>query len=240
MKFINLISGPRNLSTAIMYSFAQRKDTIAVDEPFYANYLLRFNVDHPGREEITANMEGDLEKILIKLKELSEREEKSICFIKNMAHHLMDMPVDFLRSWNNLFLIRNPQQILLSYAKVIEKPTMQDIGLARQYELWNWLKENGLNPLVLDSGELLKNPENVLNKLCQQLKIRFEPAMLRWKAGAKPEDGIWARYWYKNVHNSTGFQKQKTYDEFLPEYLEPLYKEAMIYYDLLKPHSINA
>ena len=35
---INLISGPRNISTALMYSFAQRSDCQVWDEPFYANY----------------------------------------------------------------------------------------------------------------------------------------------------------------------------------------------------------
>jgi LPS sulfotransferase NodH len=72
---------------------------------------------------------------------------------------------------------------------------MQDIGLARQYELWYWLKKEGLDPVVLDSGELLKDPEMVLTKLCEKIKIPFDPAMLSWPAGARPEDGIWAKYW---------------------------------------------
>ena len=36
---IQLWSGPRNVSTALMYSFAQRPDTRVVDEPLYAHYL---------------------------------------------------------------------------------------------------------------------------------------------------------------------------------------------------------
>ena len=34
-------SGPRNISTAMMRSFGARPDTVVVDEPFYAYYLLR-------------------------------------------------------------------------------------------------------------------------------------------------------------------------------------------------------
>ena len=35
-------SGPRNLSTAMMRSFANRRDVMNVmDEPLYASYLLR-------------------------------------------------------------------------------------------------------------------------------------------------------------------------------------------------------
>ena len=38
-KIISLWSGPRNVSTALMYSFAQRSDTQVIDEPLYAHYL---------------------------------------------------------------------------------------------------------------------------------------------------------------------------------------------------------
>ncbi|NCW57866.1 MAG: HAD family hydrolase, partial [Gammaproteobacteria bacterium] len=37
---IAMWSGPRNLSTALMRSFGNRSDTVVVDEPFYAHYLL--------------------------------------------------------------------------------------------------------------------------------------------------------------------------------------------------------
>ena len=49
---INLISGPRNISTALMYSFAQRTDTVVLDEPFYAFYLHKSGIHHPGKEEV--------------------------------------------------------------------------------------------------------------------------------------------------------------------------------------------
>ena len=41
MKVIDLISSPRNLSTALILSFAQRKDTSVMDKLFYGNYLYR-------------------------------------------------------------------------------------------------------------------------------------------------------------------------------------------------------
>ena len=52
MKIINLISGPRNLSTALMYSFSRRPDTKVIDEPFYAHYLETTGTQHPGREDL--------------------------------------------------------------------------------------------------------------------------------------------------------------------------------------------
>ena len=51
-KRINAWSSPRNISTAFMYSFAQRKDTTVVDEPLYAHYLVNTETEaqHPGTE----------------------------------------------------------------------------------------------------------------------------------------------------------------------------------------------
>ena len=61
---INLISGPRNISTALMYSFASRSDTMVVDEPMYAYYLSQVDIDHPGQDEIMKALPKDIETVL--------------------------------------------------------------------------------------------------------------------------------------------------------------------------------
>ena len=55
-KIIHAISGPRNISTALMYSFASRPTCLVVDEPFYGIYLKNNNLAHPGRDEILSQM----------------------------------------------------------------------------------------------------------------------------------------------------------------------------------------
>ena len=67
MKIINLISGPRNLSTALMYSFSRRPDTTVIDEPFYAHYLSTTGIDHPGREDTLKFMSADINVDLLRL-----------------------------------------------------------------------------------------------------------------------------------------------------------------------------
>jgi hypothetical protein len=52
-------SGPRNISTAMMRAWENRADTVVVDEPFYACYLLETGVDHPGREDVLAAQSTD-------------------------------------------------------------------------------------------------------------------------------------------------------------------------------------
>ncbi|MEM7298906.1 MAG: sulfotransferase family protein [Bacteroidota bacterium] len=230
---INLISGPRNISTALMYSFAQRTDTKVIDEPFYAHYLVKTRIDHPGKEETIASMSSEVDEILGQIQELSN--EYDIVFLKNMAHHHIDMEWDYLLDMQNVFLIRDPKQLIASFAQVIPHPTMQDIGLKLEAELQQFLREKGhANPIVIDSNDVLPNPENGLQQLCNKLGIAFDQNMLHWEEGPIKEDGAWAEYWYKNVHNSTGFVKQKTSERPLPDHCVELYQEALPYYNKLK------
>ena len=234
MKIINLISGPRNLSTALMYSFSRRPDTTVIDEPFYAHYLSTTGIDHPGREDTLKFMAADINEVL---SNIFSNQRCEVLFLKNMAHHHQQMKLDFLENMTNLFLVRNPHQLIASFAQVIENPTMQDIGLEKSWELFNIVKRQ--NPIVLDSAEILKDPKGLLKKLCKKLQIKFYDEMLSWKKGGIKEDGPWAKFWYKNVHNSNGFTKQKTSSRELPKNCQSLYIESLKYYDKLSSNSIT-
>lgn len=230
---INLISGPRNISTALMYSFAQHSKIKVVDEPFYAHYLINTGLDHPGREETIASMSADTDVLMNKIQTHEKTHE--IVFLKNMAHHHEGLDWSYLNNMHNVFLIRDPKQLIASFAQVIPNPTIQDIGLKHEAELLDYVIENGSNPpIVIDSNDILEDPKQGLSSFCKQLGIHFEEPMLSWKKGAIPEDGVWAKYWYKNVHNSTGFAKQKTSDRPLPAHCEDLYEESLPFYDKLR------
>ncbi len=233
MKVINLISGPRNLSTALMYSFAQREDMTVLDEPFYGFYLKNVSLEneHPSQKEILRTMELKEEKVVEGINAISE---KSQVFVKGMAHHYLTDSPEFILNWENVILIRHPKKLIASFSKVIHTPTLNDIGIKKASELFIFLKKNGKTPIVIDSDELLKNPESYLKKLCDLLDIRFSGKMLRWQKGGIPEDGIWAKHWYANVHNSEGFAVQKSSSQPLPKHLETLLNEALPFYETLK------
>lgn len=235
MKIINLIAGPRNRSTTLMYSFAQREDMQVLDEPFYGYYLAHKPPGsiHPSREEIVRSMEVREEKIIENIHALSR---ESPVFVKGMAHHYCMSEPDFILDWENVLLVRHPEKLITSFAKVIPNPSLQDIGLKKSAELFLFLKRHGKTPIVIDSDELLKNPAHYLQKLCTALKVPFSKKMLSWKKGGIPEDGIWAKHWYRNLHNSEGFAVQKNNTQPLPKHLQPLLKEALPYYETLKDH----
>jgi hypothetical protein len=235
---INLWSSPRNISTAMMYSFAQRGDTIAFDEPLYAHYLSSTGIHHPGKEEILQAQDNNGENVIRDI--ILADHDQPIAFFKQMTHHLENISLNFLSQAKNILFIRNPKQIIASYSQVRKDVTMQDVGIKKQWWLYNYLTEKNLSCIVLDSNEILKSSQNTLQQLCNALQISFTEKMLHWPSGTKPYDGIWAKYWYDNVHQSTGFAKQKTSERELPFYLEPLYKECKLYYDQLYPYSIKA
>ena len=235
MAIINLISGPRNISTALMYSFAQRKNSVVLDEPYYAYYLFDTGLVHPGRDEILASQPTEKEEVTRNIFNLPASTYGDV-FIKNMSKHLEVVGNFPFEKCMNVFLIRNPRQIISSFAQVIETPTMHDIGIEYQYQLFEQLKEGSV---VMDAGLVLENPEVILKKLCAKLNIEYESSMLHWPAGPKPFDGVWAPHWYSNVHRSTGFARQSTSERLLPEHLTLLAERADVFYKKLLPFAIQ-
>ena len=206
-----LWSSPRNISTALMYSFAQRSDTKVVDEPFYAYYLTHVNtkVDHPGKREIINSQSSNINEIVSKMEMFME---KDVLFIKNMTHHLAKTNVNFSRNWYHIILTRSPQSAYISFKKVISNPTVLDLGYKEQYAIALKFKKKNIPFYILSSEELLNSPKKELENLCDYLKINFDNNMLSWDRGGIKEDGIWAKYWYENVHKSQGFTPNKKMD----------------------------
>ena len=169
-KIICLWSCPRNVSTALMYSFGSREDTSVFDEPLYAHYLKKSKLKHPGREETLKSLECDGEKVI---REIILKPKNKINFHKLMTHFLIDIDLDFLKKVTNILFIRDPKEIINSYHKVIPHPSIDDIGIEKQFKLFNYLKSNNQDIVVLDSKELLIDPENTLKKLCKNLTSKI-------------------------------------------------------------------
>ncbi len=234
---INVWSGPRNVSTALMYSFAQRADTRVVDEPLYGHYLRVSHAPHPGAAEVMAQMRTDAAQVIREV--ILGPCDRPVLFLKQMAHHLVELDRAFLADTVNVLLIRDPVQMLPSLAKNLASPTLRDTGLALQSELYDELCALGQRPPVLDAKEVLRNPRQVLTALCAAVGIAFDAAMLSWPPGPRPEDGVWAQYWYAAVHRSTGFQPYTEKREPFPAHLEPLLAECRPHYARLSRHAIR-
>ncbi len=231
MKAVCLWSGPRNVSTALMYSFAQRADTRVVDEPLYGHFLRVTGADHPGRDDIMPLLDCDGPRVIQQLLSQTLAGE-DVLFMKLMAHHLVDIDFGFMAQTRNIFLIRDPKEMLPSLTIQLPHATLADTGLKMQWELFSWLEELGQTPAIIDSRELLLDPSGVLRQLCRNLDIEYTDDMLTWRAGPIEEDGPWAPYWYHAVHKSTGFAPYVAKGDF-PVHLQPLLAECHPWYEKL-------
>ncbi len=197
---IAMWSGPRNLSTAMMYAFGNRADCAIWDEPFYAPYLAATGFDHPMKDQIISAHETDPSLVAARCAGTIPNGKK-LFYMKHMPHHMLDeFPLDWAQDCINIHLIRHPARVIASYGAKREAMTLQDIGYPQQTALYD-----KLGGVVIDSADIRKDPETMLKKLCDTIGLDFDPAMLNWPAGSRKDDGIWARHWYNAVHQSTGF-----------------------------------
>jgi len=236
---ICLWSGPRNVSTALMYSFAELPGLRVIDEPLYGHYLRASGAEHPGREEIMDAMNCDGDSVMRDLLRQQANDPMKVLFIKHMAHHLVDLDLAFLLVSKNILLIRDPREMLPSLSIQLPQATLADTGLRRQWQLYSDLADAGQCPVVLDSHTLLLNPQGVLRELCAHLDIKFSSTMLSWEAGRRAEDGIWAPYWYHAVHKSTGFAPYEAKTDF-PDHLQVLLDDCWPWYEKLHAQSLSA
>ncbi|XP_010524883.1 PREDICTED: branched-chain-amino-acid aminotransferase-like protein 1 [Tarenaya hassleriana] len=230
-------SAPRSLSTSLMYSFSQRDDTEVLDEPLYAAFLKAASVDRPYREELLSKMESDGNKVVKDI--IYGPGKKKYRYCKHISkQRILGLSSELMSKGKHFILIRNPLNILPSFDKVIP-PSFSEVGLGELVSIYNDLCRIGNPPPIIDADELQQNPEAVLHGLCDDLEIPFQSSMLKWEAGPKTEDGLWAPWWYKTVHKSTGFSSPKKYPQTFPLSHYELLEQTLPLYNVLKRHVKN-
>jgi hypothetical protein len=234
-------SGPRNISTAMMRAWGNRPDTFVCDEPFYAYYLEKTGYEHPGAGEVIATGETDWRKVIAQLTG-DVPGGKRIFYQKQMTHHLLpEIDRDWLGKVTNCFLIRDPAEVIVSYIKKNNDPTLEDIGFVQQAEIFDWVREHtGTIPPVIDAHDVLENPERVLRLLCAAIGVEFTNMMLSWAPGLRETDGIWAKHWYNEVAKSTGFRARADRTvASVPARLGDVHDRSREYYDWLYQHRLH-
>lgn len=231
---IAMWSGPRNISTAMMRAWENRGDCHVSDEPLYAHYLAATGLDHPGRDEVIAAGETDWRRVVAGLTG-PVPQGRSVYYQKHMTHHLLPgIGSDWFAGLQHAFLIRDPREVLLSYVKSRPTVTADDIGVPRQAEIFELVRARvDPDPVVIDAGEFLKQPEAQLRAWCARLGLGFDAAMLRWPPGPRATDGVWAPYWYDAVLRSTGFEPWRERDRRVPAEHRAVIDACMPLYEAL-------
>ena len=235
---INMWSGPRNISTALMRSFENRDDTSVIDEPFYAYYLKKSNLKHPMYNEIIKRYETNYKKII---DTITTDKKNKIIFIKHMTHHInIKSDLNWIKKGKNIFLLRHPNKVILSYIKKNKLKKTSDIGFPEQLKIFNYIKlYSNTKNIIINSEYLLKDPEKILRKICNIINIDFDIKMLSWAKGNRITDGIWSKIWYQKVIHSTSFQNNDQKITNIPSEYEVIYEKCLKIYNELNKYSIN-
>lgn len=234
-------SGPRNISTAMMRAWENRPDTVVVDEPLYAHYLVATGAPHPGREDVIRSQNVDWRAVVDALCGPIPG-GKSVWYQKHMTQHVTgDMTLDWLKQLTNIFLIRSPDEVVASFCKQRPDAELWELGFVEQARLFDYVSDaTGEAPPVLDARDVLEDPEGTLRALCERLGISFSERMLHWPAGPRASDGVWGQYWYDSVWRSTGFTPYRHRDVRLPADQQRLADACRPHYERLYRYRIRS
>lgn len=228
-----LWSAPRCRSTAFFRMMCEHGDFAALHEPF--SYRAEF-----GRVEV----DGEWCHTEIEVMEAIRRSAKRrpLFFKDTSDERYADVLADpsFLaRDVVSTFLIRHPAETIASYHELNPDVRRHQIGFEAIFEMFCAVRDRtGRNPVVIDSGDLISDPQAVVRAYCDRVGIPYREAALSWQAGHRRE---WqpSKRWHQAVSKSSGFHAQPrpaTVDvsahPVLGEYLRhhlPFYEELSAY-----------
>lgn len=240
VKRIAMWSGPRNISTALMRSWENRPDTRVVDEPFYACYLTATGIVHPMQEEVLASQSSEWSEVIDLVLSPKADAHEPIQYQKHMTQHMVgELDKKWFAALDHAFLIRHPAQVVVSYGAKRGEVTASDIGFEQQKRLFDLVRElTGVTPPVVDSSDVLIDPEAMLRALCGRLEVPFLKQMISWPAGRRESDGAWAPHWYQNVERSTGFAPQREKEALLTASEQVVVEQCLPFYRELHSHRL--
>lgn len=244
-KIIALWAVPRSTSTAFEWMMRQRGDLDCLHEPFGEAWYQgaepfwpRFQPGDKTTPDLT------LESVW---EDIQARAEQGPVFIKDFPHYINHMWDEaFLANFTHAFLIRDPALTITSmYAKWPDFDAAE-VGFPEQRALFDLLTAlNGAPPPVIDSGDLLENPHQVVKAFCEAVDIPFLEDALSWEPGADTAQYSWwdGGSFHANLKNSTGLTPQKRkYVEIseAPARVQHVHRRMKPHYDRLHSHRILA
>jgi len=146
--------------------------------------------------------------------------DNGVIFCKHMAKHsfLYDFNAEIVMSDVNLvhrhlLLIRDPVEVLSSWGVAADAhgntATSDEVGVIPLMAIYSLLESKGGDPpVLLESNDLVLDPESTLSSICSSLGIPYIESMLYWKSGKHECDGPWAKWWYADVWKSDGWIKK--------------------------------
>ena len=133
-----------------------------------------------------------------------------------------------------------PVSVVITFSKITDYIDLQSTGLPQQLAIFRHvIKSSGKTPPVIDSEDVLEDPESILSLLCESIGIPFSHRMLSWDPGPRSCDGLWGKYWYDSVWNSSGFSLPSPKEGKLRGHLHSVMEESTMIYQELREMRIR-
>ena len=242
-KILALWAVPRSTSTAFEWMMRQRGDLDCLHEPFGEAWYQGENPRWPRATADSLRTPGlTLDSVLRMLK--TKMLEKPL-FIKDFPHYIEHMwDEDLFNLFTHSFLIRNPAKTITSMYDKWPDFHEQEVGFIEQRRLFDQVCDRlGSAPPVLESDDLLEDPQQMVEKWCQAVGIEFIPQALRWEPGARDEVSWWdGGSFHANLRNSDGLKPQKRkYIEInqAPDRVKQIYELMLPHYQHMFAYKLS-
>ena len=199
---------PRSMSTAMERVMRERGDFQCFHEPFMYDYYIHRTVRYMPYFEVDSSAPQsykDIKHMLL------EKAKDSPVFIKDMSYYIVPALFEdeqFARRLTHTFLIRNPLHSILSYFKLDNNVSCEEIGLEAQYRHAQWLQQElAIKPIILVAEQIRENPTTVIEKYWQELGLEFKQDAFQWNTENAPEDWQQVSAWHGNVSQSNQIRK---------------------------------
>jgi len=233
-RILALWSAPRCRSTAFMRMMGERGDFLVLHEPF--SHVADF-----GAAEVGDRRVGSETELIAALRDLSAH--RPVFFKDTTDFHYPGLLADrgFLAEVRHTFIIRHPREAIASHSALNPEVSRDEIGFARLAEIFDAVTATGGKPVVVDSDDLVENPEETVRRYCAEVGIPFRPEALSWRSGMRRE---WVRTsrWHESTSRTSGFARVTATYERTPDndpVLAGYLRYHLPFYDRLRAHRLT-
>ncbi|GAA99212.1 uncharacterized protein L969DRAFT_86421 [Mixia osmundae IAM 14324] len=169
------------------------------------------------------------------------------------------IPTEILLNPNiaHTFLIRHPEKSVPSYYRLCSGDKMaitgfeyfdpEEVGLRESRMLHAFIrKRRGVGtpePLVIDSADLIRNPNPIMERYCEHVGVPFSLDMLEWQSGQQEHFKKWVGF-HDDAEQSTGIgkcspRKDKPSTEEMPEIVKQAIQANIADYEHMRQFALQ-
>ncbi|MGB0506607.1 MAG: hypothetical protein ACPGGK_10470, partial [Pikeienuella sp.] len=205
---------PRSSSTAFERVMRERGDLDCLHEPFLYHYYVHKAVRHLPHFERKPGHPTSYEEVK---EHLLERATHGPVFFKDMAYYMAEELLEdpaFAKRITHSFLVRDPAESILSYAKLDPEVTDEEIGIVAQWRLYSGLTELKIPSTIIQSAKFRQHPTEMMQAYWQAVGLDIKHDAFEWDKTV-PDGWDSVAGWHGEVLSSGGIRPPESGRDYL-------------------------